>query len=60
MLLQIKDMKHIEQVFVLMPGSYLRGGTWGRWGAQESKLYFFYEGHPISSDNNPIKQNLFL
>ena len=40
-LLQIKDMKHIEQVFVLMPGSCLRGGTWGRWGCTGVKTLFF-------------------
>ena len=31
---QIKDIKHIERNFILLPGSCPRAGTWGCWGSK--------------------------
>ena len=37
-LLQLKDIKHIERDFVLTPGSCPTGGTWGGGCAQWHKM----------------------
>ena len=36
---QIKDTKHIRQVFILSPGSCPRGGTLGHRGAKGVKKF---------------------
>ena len=42
MFLQINDIKHINMIFVLMPGSCPRGGTWGQPGCTGGHILFVF------------------
>ena len=53
----MKDTKHTDGIFFLLPRSCPRGGTFGHWGAQGVKKNFKHDHVAYISNDGNNEQN---